>query len=149
MRPNQIFAVSLPYCVLHPMRMRAVVDTCADELLTSYGLRSLSAADPAYQAHYTGNLWQRDAAYHQGTVWSWLLGTVRARAFSRVRRMRRLPGRSSPPWRSTSKPPAWASVSEIFDGDAPHVARGCFAQAWSVAEILRTWIYLDHSSPTP
>ena len=148
MRPNQIFAVSLPYCVLDPSRMRAVVDACADELLTSYGLRSLSAADPAYQAHYTGDLWQRDAAYHQGTVWSWLLGPF-ARAHFRVYGNAALARSFLAPIAQHLEAACLGSVSEIFDGDAPHVARGCFAQAWGVAEILRTWIYLDHSSPTP
>ncbi|MDB6085245.1 MAG: malQ1, partial [Gammaproteobacteria bacterium] len=82
-RPNQILAVSLPYCVLSQERMRAVVDTCARELLTSYGLRSLGAHEPAYVGRYTGNSGERDAAYHQGTVWSWLLGPF-ARAHYRV-----------------------------------------------------------------
>ena len=141
-RPNQIFAVSLPHCVLPADQMRAVVDTCARELLTSYGLRTLSPADPAYVGRYAGDQWQRDAAYHQGTAWAWLLGPF-ARAHFRVYA-------DAPRAQSFLAPIAQhlgaaclGSVSEIFDGDAPHIARGCFAQAWSVAEILRSWIYLD------
>jgi predicted glycogen debranching enzyme len=147
-RPNQIFAVSLPVNLLPQHRMRAVVDTCARHLLTSYGLRSLSPEEPEYQSHYTGNLWQRDAAYHQGTVWSWLLGPF-ARAHYRVYGD---PGFA----RSYLEPVAEhlaaacvGSVSEVFDGDAPHHARGCFAQAWSVAEILRSWVYLDAQISKP
>ena len=82
-RPNQIFAVSLPYCTLTTDQMRAVVGRCARDLLTSYGLRSLSPEDPQYQGHYGGDPWQRDAAYHQGTVWAWLLGPF-ARAHYRA-----------------------------------------------------------------
>ena len=141
-RPNQIFVVSLPYCVLPQERMRAVVDTCARELLTSHGLRSLSAADPAYQGHYTGNSWQRDAAYHQGTVWSWLLGPF-ARAHYRVYDDAALAQSFLAPIAQHLTAACFGSISEIFDGDAPHIARGCFAQAWSVAEILRSWVYLD------
>ena len=141
-RPNQIFAVSLPYCVLSPERMRAVVDTCARELLTSYGLRTLSPADPAYQAHYTGDSWQRDAAYHQGTVWSWLLGPF-SRAHYRVYADAALAQTFLAPIAQHLSDACVGSVSELFDGDAPHTARGCFAQAWGVAEILRSWITLE------
>ena len=82
-RPNQILAVSLPYCALPADQMRAVVDCCARELLTSYGLRSLSPQDPGYIGRYVGDGWQRDAAYHMGTAWAWLLGPF-ARAHYRV-----------------------------------------------------------------
>ena len=138
-RPNQVLAVSLPYCVLAHEQMRAVVDTCAEELLTSYGLRSLSTKDPAYIGVYAGDAWHRDGAYHQGTVWSWLLGPF-ARAHYRVYG-------DAPRAQSYLAPMAQhlaagciGTISEIFDGDAPHRARGCFAQAWGVAEILRSWI---------
>ncbi len=141
-RPNQIFAVSLPYCVLPPEHMRAVVDTCARELLTSYGLRSLSPQDPAYLGHYVGNAWQRDTAYHQGTVWSWLLGPF-ARAHYRVYGDAPRAQAYLSPIEQHLAAACVGSVSEVFDGDAPHIARGCFAQAWSVAEILRAWIYLE------
>lgn len=143
-RPNQIFAVSLPYCALPPERMRAVVDSCGRELLTSHGLRSVSAGDPAYRGRYTGDTWQRDAAYHQGTVWSWLLGPF-ARAHYRVYGDARLAQSFLAPMAQHLAAACIGSVSEVFDGDAPHIARGCFAQAWSVAEILRSWIYLDQN----
>ena len=144
-RPNQLFAVSLPYSVLSAEQMRDVVDVCGRELLTSYGLRSLSTDDPAYQGRYVGDSWQRDAAYHQGTVWSWLLGPY-ARAHFRVHGD---PARAKSflaPMAQHLDAACIGSVSEIFDGAAPHTARGCFAQAWSVAEILRTWLYLDGQS---
>ena len=147
-RPNQIFAVSLPHCVLPQEQMRAVVDTCARELLTSYGLRSLSAADPAYVGHYSGNAWQRDAAYHQGTVWSWLLGPF-SRAHYRVYGDASQAQSFLTPIAQHLAAACIGSVSEVFDGDAPHIARGCFAQAWSVAEILRSWVYLDRKISKP
>ena len=147
-RPNQIFAVSLPHCVLPQEQMRAVVDTCARELLTSYGLRSLSAADPAYAGHYSGNAWQRDAAYHQGTVWSWLLGPF-SRAHYRVYGDASQAQSFLTPIEQHLAAACIGSVSEVFDGDAPHIARGCFAQAWSVAEILRSWVYLDRKISKP
>lgn len=145
-RPNQIFAVSLPFCVLPPERMRAVVDTCARDLLTSHGLRSLACDDPAYVGRYAGNAWERDAAYHQGTVWSWLLGPF-ARAHCRVYGDARLAQEFLAPMAQHMAAACVGSISEVFDGDAPHNARGCFAQAWSVAEILRSWVYLDRQIP--
>jgi glycogen debranching enzyme len=142
-RPNQLFAVSLPYSVLTPDQMRAVVDVCARDLLTSYGLRSLSPRDAAYRPHYAGNAWERDAAYHQGTVWSWLLGPF-ARAHYRVYGDAASAQAFLSPIAQHLDAACLGSVSEVFDGDAPHSARGCFAQAWSVAEILRTWLYLEY-----
>ena len=145
-RPNQIFAVSLPFCVLAPDRMRAVVDTCARDLLTSHGLRSLAPDDPAYVGRYAGNAWERDAAYHQGTVWSWLLGPF-ARAHYRVYGDARRAQEFLAPMAQHLAAACMGSISEVFDGDAPHAARGCFAQAWSVAEMLRSWLYLDRQIP--
>jgi len=144
-RPNQIFAVSLPFCVLPPERMRAVVDTCARDLLTSHGLRSLAPKDPAYIGRYAGNAAERDAAYHQGTVWSWLLGPF-ARAHYRVYGDARRAQEFLAPMAQHLASACIGSVSEVFDGDAPHTARGCFAQAWSVAEIVRSSVYLDRQS---
>ena len=141
-RPNQLLAASLPFTALGPAEMRAVVDTCAHELLTSYGLRSLSARDGAYIGHYAGDPWHRDAAYHQGTVWSWLLGPF-VRAHFRVYGDAPLAQSFLAPIAQHLAGACLGSVSEIFDGDAPHIARGCFAQAWSVAEILRAWIQLE------
>jgi predicted glycogen debranching enzyme len=147
-RPNQLFAVSLPYSALSDVQMRAVVDCCARELLTSHGLRSLSPRDPAYRGQYLGDQWQRDAAYHQGTVWSWLLGPF-ALAHYRVYRDARLAQSFAAPMAQHLESACVGSVSEIFEGDAPHIARGCFAQAWSVAEILRSWNYLERMSLKP
>ncbi len=148
LRPNQIFAVSLPYSALPAPQMRAVVEACARALLTSYGLRSLAPQDPAYRGQYLGDPWQRDAAYHQGTVWSWLLGPF-ARAHYRVYGDARLAQSFLAPIAQHLNGACLGSVSEIFDGDAPHIARGCFAQAWSVAEILRTWVYLERKISKP
>ena len=141
-RPNQILAVSLPLCTLNPAQMRAVVDRCARELLTSHGLRSLSPKEPGYIGRYSGDARQRDAAYHMGTVWTWLLGPF-ARAHYRVHGDARLAQSFLDPLAQHLDSACLGTVSEIFDGDAPHSARGCFAQAWSVAEILRTWIDLE------
>jgi predicted glycogen debranching enzyme len=141
-RPNQILAIALPYCALSAAQMRAVVDRCGRDLLTSYGLRTLSASDSEYLGSYAGNPWQRDAAYHMGTVWAWLLGPF-ARAHFRVYGDARLAQSLLEPIAQHVNSACIGTVSEIFDGDAPHNARGCFAQAWSVAEILRSWIYLE------
>jgi predicted glycogen debranching enzyme len=141
-RPNQILALSLPYCALSRAKMRAVLDTCARQLLTSYGLRSLAPGEPGYVGRYEGDSWQRDGAYHMGTVWSWLLGPF-ARAHHRVYGDARLAVSFLDPIAQHLNSACIGNVSEIFDGDAPHIARGCFAQAWSVGEILRAWLYLD------
>jgi predicted glycogen debranching enzyme len=141
-RPNQIFAVSLPYSALPPARMRAVVECCARELLTSYGVRSLSPRDAGYIGRYAGDQWRRDASYHQGTVWAWLLGPF-VRAHYRVYGDASLAQSFLAPIAEHLASGCIGSVSEIFDGDAPHIAAGCFAQAWSVAEILRAWIQLE------
>jgi predicted glycogen debranching enzyme len=146
-RPNQILAIALPYCPLPLSQMRAVVKACGRHLLTSYGLRSLSAADAGYIGRYTGNPWQRDAAYHMGTVWSWLLGPF-ARAHFRVYGDARLAQSLLDPVSEHLDGACIGTVGEIFDGDAPHSARGCFAQAWSVAEILRSWLYLERHIAT-
>jgi len=142
LRPNQIFAVSLPYSPLPVEQMRCVVDTCARELLTSYGLRTLSARASAYVGRYEGDVRQRDGAYHQGTVWSWLLGPF-ALAHHRVYGDAALAQSFLQPIAQHLRDACIGSISEIFDGDAPHTARGCFAQAWSAGEILRAWTRLE------
>ncbi len=141
-RPNQILAVSLPFCTLSAVQMRAVVDICARELLTSHGLRSLSPQEPGYLGRYTGDAGQRDAAYHMGTVWAWLMGPF-SRAHYRVHGDARLAQSFLSPMAQQSQAACLGTLGEIFDGDAPHTARGCFAQAWSVAEILRSWVFLE------
>jgi predicted glycogen debranching enzyme len=138
LRPNQAFAVSLPESPLNAEQQKQIVDACALHLLTPHGLRSLDAADPNYCGTYRGPQVRRDCAYHQGTVWSWLLGPFviahlrvyhdPARAFAFLE-----------PMAQHLAAAGLGSISEIFDGDAPFVPRGTFAQAWSVAEVLRAW----------
>jgi glycogen debranching enzyme len=139
--------VSLPFTALPREQMRAVVDCCGRELLTSHGLRSLSPADPGYIGRYSGDPRQRDAAYHMGTVWGWLLGPF-VRAHYRVHGDARLALSFLGPMEQHLNSACVGTLSEVFDGDAPHTARGCFAQAWSVAEILRSWIYLGRKIST-
>lgn len=139
-RPNQIFAVSLPHSMLSAEGARRVVSTVERELLTPYGLRSLARGDAHYRGRYEGNSLSRDGAYHQGTVWAWLMGpfitaylkvndrSSGSRARAEVWLMR---------FREHLSEAGLGQVSEIFDGDAPHTPRGCVAQAWSVAELLR------------
>jgi predicted glycogen debranching enzyme len=138
LRPNQLLAVSLPHSPLSPEQQRAVVDACARHLLTSHGLRSLSPDDPAYVGHYGGDQRRRDAAYHQGTVWGWLIGPF-VRAHLRVYRDPALAQSYLMPLIRHLAGHGVGSISEIFDGDPPFTPRGCIAQAWSVAELLRAW----------
>jgi predicted glycogen debranching enzyme len=138
LRPNQIFAVSLPESPLPPEQQRGVVEACARALLTSHGLRSLAPDHPQYRGHYGGDQTRRDGAYHQGTVWAWLLGPfalAHMRVFHDPAQARRL----LEPMGQQLSAAGMGSLSEIFDGDAPMLPRGCIAQAWSVAEILRAW----------
>jgi predicted glycogen debranching enzyme len=137
-RPNQIFAVSLPHSLLDKVRSRAVVATCARELWTPVGLRSLASGDPRYIGVYQGGPRERDGAYHQGTVWSWLLGpfvSAHFRVHGDLEAARGLLAGMAAHLREG----CIGQVSEIFDGDAPFAARGCYAQAWGVAELLRCW----------
>jgi predicted glycogen debranching enzyme len=138
LRPNQVFAVSLPVSPLTPDRQKSVVDVCARHLLTSHGLRSLAPGEPGYTGHYGGNPRDRDAAYHQGTVWGWLLGPF-ALAHYRVYRDRETALRFLEPLGRQIYSSGLGTLSEIFDGDAPFTPRGCIAQAWTVAEVLRAW----------
>ena len=138
LRPNQLFAVSLAHSPLPPDLQRAVVDVCAAHLLTSHGLRSLAPADPAYIGHYGGGPRERDGAYHQGTVWGWLIGPFVAAHFAVYRDTEKARAYLGPLLQHLDADGV-GTMSEIFDGDAPHAARGTFAQAWTVAEVLRTW----------
>jgi predicted glycogen debranching enzyme len=144
-RPNQVFAVSLPHSPLDAGRQRAVVDTCARDLVTSYGLRSLALGASDYVGHYSGGQLERDGAYHQGTVWAWLLGPF-AEAHFRVYRDAERARSFLRPLAGHLRDACVGSISEIFDGDAPHRAQGCFAQAWSVSETLRVWTELGKRS---
>ncbi|HSG64606.1 MAG TPA: amylo-alpha-1,6-glucosidase, partial [Gammaproteobacteria bacterium] len=144
LRPNQIFAVSIDAGLLDSAQQKAVVDVCGRKLWTPLGLRSRARDDSSYVSHYRGGPVQRDGAYHQGTVWSWLLGPF-ALAHYRV-------------YRDAAAARAWlggieghlrqtciGSVSEIFDAEPPHRPEGCFAQAWSVAEVVRAWLEIGRA----
>jgi predicted glycogen debranching enzyme len=137
-RPNQIYAVGLPFPIISKDRAQSVFNIVSEKLLTTWGLRSLNAENKEYKPHYGGDPWHRDSAYHQGTTWSYLLGIYidaliylegndgRSKAKSIIRT-----------FYNHLDEAAIGTVSEIFDADMPHTPRGCFAQAWSVAEILR------------
>jgi len=137
-RPNQIFAVSLPYTMLPEDKERQVVNRVERDLLTPYGLRTLATTDPRYRGCYEGDQRSRDAAYHQGTVWPWLLGPFFT-AYIKVNGpdSRDRIAQWLTPFREHLHTAGLGQISEIFDGDPPHHPRGCIAQAWSVAEILR------------
>jgi predicted glycogen debranching enzyme len=145
LRPNQLLAVSLPYSALTPEQMKSVVDTCARELLTSYGLRSLDRRNPNYVGHYGGGQRSRDGAYHQGTVWGWLLGPF-VLAHFRVYQDSSAAQSFLEPLSLHLRDACLGSISEIFDGDESHEPNGCFAMAWSVAEVLRSWLYLQNTA---
>ena len=139
-RPNQIFAVSLNYSMLPPEKAGLVVRKVEQELLTPVGLRSLAPNDPKYRGRYTGNGFERDSIYHQGTVWAWLSGaffTAYAKVFADEPDTKDKLKSWLAPFEQHLSEAGLNQISEIFDGDAPHKPRGCFAQAWSVAEILR------------
>ena len=139
-RPNQIMAFSLEHPVLEQSRWNAVMDVVTQRLLTPMGLRSLAPGSPDYKPQYYGDLRSRDAAYHQGTVWAWLIGPY-VDAWLRLH-----PGRNAEARQFlTGFAPHFneqciGSISEIFDAEPPYTPRGCIAQAWSVAEVLRCWI---------
>ncbi len=138
LRPNQLFAVSLAHSPLPLDQQKAVVDACAAHLLTSHGLRSLAPGDAAYVGHYGGSPYERDGAYHQGTVWGWLIGPF-ADAHLRVYGDPATTRSFLLPLLRHLHGACVGSMSEIFDGDAPFAPRGAIAQAWTVAEVLRMW----------
>ena len=144
MRPNQILAVSLPYSPLTPDQQKRVVMLCGDLLMTSYGLRSLSADHPDYKPHYTGDPWHRDSAYHQGTVWAWLLGHY-ALAEYRVHGDADLALQRLAAIRDHLFDAGLGAISEIFEAAPPHRPCGAPSQAWSVACVLEAWWRLERS----
>ncbi|HLK66995.1 MAG TPA: amylo-alpha-1,6-glucosidase [Bryobacteraceae bacterium] len=139
-RPNQVLAISLDYPVLDQARWAAVMDVVTQRLLTPVGLRSLAPGSQDYKSKYYGDLRSRDAAYHQGTVWAWLIGPY-IDAWLKVH-----PGEESQARKFVEgftphmNEACIGSISEIFDAEAPYTPRGCVAQAWSVAEVLRCWV---------
>lgn len=150
-RPNQIFAVSLPHSMLTPERAQQVVSIVQQHLLTPYGLRSLAPSDPQYRGRYTGDVASRDGAYHQGTVWPWLIGpfiTAYVKVNGESETARRQGERWLDPLKEHLNDAGLGHISEIFDGDAPHRPVGCIAQAWSVAEVLRAVVEDIHGHST-
>jgi len=139
-RPNQLFAISLPHAVLDPGRWKPVLETVGERLVTPVGLRSLARGHPDYKPKYFGDLRARDAAYHQGTVWAWLIGPwidAWLRVYPEDRQgARRFLEAFAPHLEQAGV----GSISEIFDAESPFTPRGCIAQAWSVAEVLRCWL---------
>jgi predicted glycogen debranching enzyme len=139
-RPNQIFAISLPHAVLAREHWESVLTVVHNRLLTPVGLRSLSPEHPSYQTQYDGDLKARDAAYHQGTVWAWLIGPLvdawlKTYPSDRTGAHQLLSG-----FIPHLDEACIGSISEIFDAERPFTPRGCIAQAWSVAEVLRVWV---------
>jgi predicted glycogen debranching enzyme len=145
LRPNQVLAVSLPVSPLSKEQQKAVVDICAQRLLTCYGLRSLAVGEPGYQGHYGGDQRSRDAAYHQGTVWGWLLGPF-ALAHLRVYGDRAAALRYLETLGAHVSAYGLGTLAEIFDGDPPHTPCGAIAQAWTVAEVLRALRELSNTA---
>ena len=144
LRPNQLLAISLPYSPLTAGQQRSALDACGRHLVTAHGLRSLSPDDANYIGHYGGNPRQRDGAYHQGTVWGWLIGPF-VSAHLRVYGDKTAARSYLTSLIHHLNDHGLGSISEIFDGDAPFTPRGCIAQAWSVAELLRTWLETENN----
>jgi predicted glycogen debranching enzyme len=144
LRPNQIFAVSLQESPLSKEQQKAIVEVCGLSLLTSRGLRSLAPTDAKYKGEYKGSPTQRDSVYHQGTVWGWLLGPyclAHYKVFGDAKAALEILGSMS----FHLSEAGLGTCSEIFDGDPPFTPRGCIAQAWTVAEILRAWKILNEA----
>ena len=141
-RPNQLFAVSLPFPLLTGEKAKAVVKVAQERLLTPYGLRSLAPEDPDYHKAYQGSPHERDSAYHQGMVWAWLIGPfvdAYLNAFGASEENRSYLQSLFDPFCQHLGEAMLGSISEIFDAEPPHAPKGCATQAWSVAEVLRAW----------
>jgi predicted glycogen debranching enzyme len=145
LRPNQIFALCLPFPLITGERARLVLQLVEEKLYTPFGLRSLSPDDRNYRPQYGGDQWSRDSAYHQGTVWSWLLGpfadaVVAVEGEEGRGRARQILEGIIPHLAESGI----GSISEIFDADSPREGRGCIAQAWSIGEVLRSYVETAH-----
>jgi len=148
LRPNQLIAAALTHPALEPAYWQPMLHRVRQALLTPYGLRTLAPDDPRYRGVYAGDQWQRDTAYHQGTVWPWLLGPyvdVALRAGERPEEVRQ----ALLPLVEHLRVAGLGSVSEVYDGDPPHRPDGCIAQAWSVGELLRAWLLTETSMTSP
>ena len=137
-RPNQLFALCLPFQLISGDKANSIIKVVTEKLYTPVGLRSLSQDHPDYKGTYVGNLQSRDAAYHQGTVWSWLLGPY----IEAIIKVKGAEGKKEAKqiienFKYHFSEACIGSISEIFDGDVPHTSRGCISQAWSVGELLR------------
>jgi glycogen debranching enzyme len=146
-RPNQVLAISLAHPVLDQPRWESVLKVVEERLLTPVGLRSLAPGEPGYKDRYFGDLRSRDAAYHQGTVWGWLIGPwidawLKVHPEDRAGARRYLTGCVTALGEF-----GLGTIGEIFDAQAPYTPRGCIAQAWSVAEALRCWVKTAPEAP--
>lgn len=143
LRPNQVLALSLPYSMLNAAQGKKIIRRLWQDLYATFGLRSLAPDHPDYRGVYTGDRLERDRAYHQGTVWSWLIGPF-ITAFRRVdnysQKSRIQASRFIAPFRTHLANHGIGFISEIFDGNEPVIPRGCIAQAWGVAEVLRAYV---------
>jgi glycogen debranching enzyme len=137
-RPNQLLAAALAHSPLTLERRKTIVAACGARLVTSYGLRSLERADPAYRGRYGGSPTERDGAYHQGTVWGWLIGPWIA-ALLRSGTHPQIARSYLEPFRHQLQRYGVGTLAEIAGGDAPFVPNGCIAQAWTVANVLAAW----------
>lgn len=146
-RPNQLFAIALPNPVLDERRWKPVVETARRKLLTPVGLRSLAPDDPEYKPNYHGDLRTRDAAYHQGTVWGWLIGPYVDAWLKTYPDDRRGARQALEGFSAHLGEACIGSISEVFDAESPFLPRGCCAQAWSVAEVLRCWVKTEGGTP--
>jgi predicted glycogen debranching enzyme len=140
LRPNQLLSISLRHPVLDQSNWEEVLKVCTSKLVTPVGLRSLAPGHPDFKSRYWGDLRSRDAAYHQGTVWAWLIGPfvdawLKVYPHDKEGARRLLDG-----FEQHMLEGAVGTLSEIFDAEAPFAQRGCIAQAWSVAEVLRCWV---------
>lgn len=147
LRPNQLIAASLNWSPLTAEQRFLVVEACSTHLLTSNAIRTLSPYDDDYMGVYMGDIFSRDMSYHQGNGWTWLLGPF-ILAHLRVFGNRELSREYLLPLlRSHLNDAGVGQISELFDGDPPNRARGCIAQAWSVAEVLRAWMATEPNDP--
>jgi predicted glycogen debranching enzyme len=145
LRPNQLFAVSLPESLFDPIQEKQIVDVCAQTLLTSHGMRSLAPFEQEYVGIYTGDQTHRDGSYHQGTVWGWLIGPfIRAhlKVYNNVEQAKTYLN----PFADHLGGAGVGTISEIFDGDAPFEPKGCIAQAWSVAQLLQVYDLVEQKN---
>ncbi|MGY9047441.1 glycogen-debranching protein [Puniceibacterium antarcticum] len=148
LRPNQIFAARAATGVFEPNRCRQILRRCEESLLTPAGLRSLAPGEPGYSPHYGGDQMARDGAYHQGTVWAWLIGPfleAHLHAFADPVRAAEILA----PMADQLRIEGIGTINEIFEADGPHAPRGCVAQAWSVAECIRAWHLIARATASP